>query len=403
MKGLGISTVLLTDELIKKYSDDRIILNKGDINLKVDKIYEPVPGGLYDSNYFGSVLLDACNCRTVKKVNVYCHNCQSTPLDEETRNARFARIELPWYYVPYFKLKGVEKFIADNFKVKYQFEELDSVAGRGKLIKGLELGQVRIEIKEGDDKPTIILHDSYTDISKCSYEGLLNGLRKKGLGNEADELKRFIDLNVLVLPASMRGVKITTIGGKKDLTLPKPTAIYKSIIMAKEKIASVSQRSLQEEVMIRAVLRSYVRKSLMELSEFTKSSKDNLARKMFSARVPNTFRSVITAGPELRIDEVSVPIQNAYGILKDRYLAYIMEERNLPEFKARRIYEKGSQDTLDKFEEWVTETDPKLIMVRQPTLHKYSMMSFKMKLHKGHDLKLPLEVCGPFGGDFDGD
>ena len=31
------------------------------------------------------------------------------------------------------------------------------------------------------------------------------------------------------------------------------------------------------------------------------------------------------------------------------------------------------------------------------------MMSFRVKIHKGHDLKLPLEICAPFGGDFDGD
>jgi hypothetical protein len=403
MKGLGISTVLLTDELIKKYSEDRIILERGDINLKVEKVIEPVPGGLYDSNYFGSVLLDACNCRRVKKFNVYCHDCGSEALDEETRNSRFARIELPWHYVPHFKKSGVEKFISENFKVKYEFTEIDAVAGRGKLIKGLELGQVRVELTEGKDKPTLILHDQYTDIEKCSYEGLLSGLREKGLGFEADELKRYIDLNVLVLPASMRGVKITTIKGKKVLTLPKTSSIYKSIIMAKEKIASGSNRNLMDEVMVRATLRAYVRKSLMELSEFTKSSKENLGRKMYRARVGNTFRSVITAGPELRIDEVSVPIQNAYAILKDRYIEQLMSETGLPTYKAQRIYDKGTDETLSKFKSWVKETDPKVIMVRQPTLHKYSMMSFRLKIHSGNDVKVPLEVCGPFGGDFDGD
>jgi len=194
---------------------------------------------------------------------------------------------------------------------------------------------------------------------------------------------------------------MATVGGKKQLTLPKTTAIYKSIIMAKEQILSKPKQELGEEVILRGVLRSYTRKALKELSEFTKSSKDNLARKMFSARVPNTFRSVITAGPELRVDEVSVPIQNAYGILKDRYLEYLMSEKELPYFKALKIYERGSDETLEDFETWVEESSPTVIMVRQPTLHKYSMMSFKIKIHKGHDLKLALEVCGPFGGDFD--
>ena len=394
-KGLGISTVLLTDDLILKYSEDRVITNKGDINLKVDKYYEPIVGGLYDSNFFGSVFLDACNCKAVKKVNTYCHNCGSTPLDETTRNSRFARIEMPWLYVPYFKLKGVESFLKNNFKLKFEFSEFESVAGRGKLIKALELGQIKVVVDENSDKPTIIFHDSHTDLERCSYEGLLLGLREVGLTNEAAELKKFIDKNILVLPASMRGIKITTIGGKRDLTLPKTTAIYKSIILAKEQILKTSQNSLSEEVILRATLRAYARKALMELSEFTKSSKDNLARKMFSARVNNTFRSVITAGPELKIDEISMPIQNAYGILKDRFVEYLMSDRNLPYFKALKIYDRGSDEILEEFDKWVSTENPVVIMVRQPTLHKYSMMAFTFKIHKGHDLKLALEVCGP--------
>lgn len=369
-KNLGIGTVLLDDELILKYSEDRVITNNRDINLKVDKVFEPVPGGLYDSNFFGSVLLDACNCRTVKRVNTYCHNCGSTPLDETTRNSRFARIEMPYLYVPYFKLKGVEDFIKTNFRIKYDFNDVDAVGGRGKLIKGLEMGQVEVSIEEDKDKPTLLIHDNFTDIDKCGYEGLIKGLTDVGLNNEASEVKKFIDKYILVLPASMRGVKITTIAGKKQLTLPKTTAIYKSIIMAKEQVLSNPQPSIKEEVIMRGVLRLYVRKALMELSEFTKSSKDNLARRMFSARVPNTFRSVITAGPELKIEEVSIPLQNAYGILKDRYLEFLMSDRNIPYFKALKIYEKGNQETLDEFESWVYKTDPVVIMVRQPTLHK---------------------------------
>ena len=403
MSKLGISTITLTDELILKYSGDRVIRNKGDINLRKDKVLEPVAGGLYDSNYFGSMYLDSCNCRAVKKVNTYCHVCGSTPLDEETRNSRFARIELPWYYVPYFKLKGLEKLINENFSVSNDFEDIEEVAGRGKLIRGLELGQVEIVVDPKKEKPIIRLHDQYTDLDKCSYEGLLKSLNDKGFESEAIEAKKFIDKNILVMPASMRGIKLSTIGGQRQITLPQPTAVYKSILMAMEQLADSHVNKLDQEVMLRAVLRSYIRKSLMELSEFTKSSKENLARRMFSARVPNTFRSVITAGPELRTDEVSIPVQNAYGILKDRYLDFLMSEKNVPFYKANEIYNKGSQDTLDMFEEWVKKVNPAIILVRQPALHKYSMMSFNIKIHKGHDMKLPLEICGPFGGDFDGD
>lgn len=404
MAKLGISTVTLTDELIEKFSADRVVTNGGDINLRVDKIYEPVVGGLYDSNYFGSVLLDVCNCKAVRKLNTYCPSCGSTPLDEDTRNSRFARMELPWFYVPHFKMKGIETYLVTNFILQFDFQELTEISGKGKLQKALDLAQIEVLTEESKDKPIIRFHDQYTDLGRVSYEGLLLGLKELNLNKEASDLKVFIDKYVLIIPASMRGVKITTIAGQRQLTLPKPTAIYKSIFMALDQIANnTNARDLVEEIIIRGVFRNYVRKSLLELSEFTKSSKENLGRQMFSARVPNTFRSVITAGPELKIDEISIPIQNAYGILKDRYLDYLMSERNIPYYRALEIYTKGDSDTLDEFSSWVTKESPVVIMVRQPTLHRYSMMAFTFKVHKGHDMKLPLEICGPFGGDFDGD
>lgn len=399
MKGkLGINTTLLTDELILRYSAERVIKNKGNINLKKDRILEPVPGGLYDSDYFGSVLQDECNCRSVKKINVYCHHCGSTPLDEATRNSRFARIDLPYMYVPYFKIKGFVKLVQDTFKIVFDFTDMEEVSGRDKLIKGLELGQVEVTIGDADNRPVLRLHDQFTDISLASYEGLLKEMDRVGLSSEAAELRRYIDKYVLVTPASMRGIKITTIGGQRQLAIPYTTSVYTSILMVMDQIRDKSEgRSLTEEIILRGVFRNYLRKSLSELSEFTKSSKENLARQMYSARVPNTSRSVITAGPELKTDEVSLPFQNLYAMLKDEFIEHLMTSQGVPFYRANEIYSRGDTNTLNDFEAYVKERNPVVIMVRQPALYKYSMMSFRVKMHKGHDLKLPLEICAPFG------
>lgn len=401
---LGINTVLLTDDLIVRYSADRIIRNKGNINLKKDRVLEPVTGGLYDSNYFGSIFMDKCNCGTVKKVNVYCFLCGSTPLDEVTRNSRFARIELPWMYLPYFKIKGLVKIVQETFKIEFDFGTLDEIAGRDKLIKALELGQVEIKVDKDQPKPILRLHDQYTDISLSSYEGLINEMNRVGLPAEALEVKKYIDKNILISPASMRGIKVTTVGGQRQLSLPYTTSVYTSIMMCLDQFKEKSEyRSLEEEIILRGIFRAYLRKSLGELSEFTKSSKENLARQMYSARVPNTSRSVITAGPELKTDEVSLPFQNVYAMMKTEFIEHIMKDHGIPFYRASEIYNKGETNTLNDFENYVKDRNPVVIMVRQPALYKYSMMAFRVKIHKGHDLKLPLEICGPFGGDFDGD
>jgi DNA-directed RNA polymerase beta' subunit len=366
---LGIDTVLLTDDLIVRYSADRVIRNKGNINLKKDRMIEPVAGGLYDSNYFGSIFMDKCNCGSVKKVNVYCHVCGSTPLDEVTRTSRFARIELPWMYLPYFKVKGFVKTISEMFIINFDFGELDEVSGRDKLIKGMELGQVEIIIDEKKEKPILRLHDQFTDISLASYEGLISEMHRVGMTAEAEEVKRYIDKMILVSPASMRGIKITTVGGQRQLSLPYTTSVYTSIMMSLDQFKEKSEyRNLQEEIILRGIFRAYLRKSLGELSEFTKSSKDNLARQMYSARVPNTSRSVITAGPELRTDEVSLPFQNVYAMMKKEFIEHIMKEQGIPFYRANEIYTRGDQSTLNDFEAYVKERNPVVIMVRQPAL-----------------------------------
>ena len=402
MKNVNIKTKLLTDTLIQKYSEDRIVKNKGDINLKVDKYFDPVPEGLYDSHYFGSVYSDSCNCKLVRKQNVYCHNCGSTPLDEATRNSRFARIESPFYYSPYFKMKSLQDFILENFKIVYKLDKLTSIEGRGKLTRALDLCTVEIKIDKKYNKPVLIFGDNYKTIKKVSFEGLLSELTREGLTAESETIKKYIDKNIIVTPASMRGINITTIKGKRDLVFPRSTSIYKSVILAKTRLVKVLKEgklSEEEKAMMIGVYRAYLRKSLLELSEFSKTSKENLARKMYSARINNSSRSVITAGPHLRVDTISLPLQNAYAMLKERFVTHLMEKNPINYMKALKMYNRGSDKLLEYFEKWIKISNPTVIMVRQPTLHKYSMMSFKIQIHKGHDLKIPLEVCGPFGGD----
>ena len=42
-------------------------------------------------------------------------------------------------------------------------------------------------------------------------------------------------------------------------------------------------------------------------------------------------------------------------------------------------------------------------MNRAPSLHKYSLMGFNVKLTNGHAIKVNPSIVSPFGMDFDGD
>lgn len=404
MAELDLKTFILTDEIIKQFSGDRVIENGGNLNLRKDRVLEPVPGGLYDSKFFGSTSADSCNCRAVKKVNVYCHICNSTLLDEETRNTRFARIELPFYYLPFFKKEGLVKFIRETFNVRFEFLNDEEITkGSDKIVRCLELGEVRIEKHEDRDKPTLVIHDQFTSVDLLSYEGLVNVMNAEGMHSEVQEMTRFIDKLVLVPPASMRGISFTRIEGVRQLTMPYSTSIYTSIIKFIQRYQQDlnKRKSVESEAIIRGGARAYFRKALLELSEFNRSSKESLARRMYDVRVGNTSRSVISVGPELATDEVSYPIQNAYAVLKSRFIQYLQDSEGKSLVEAHKMYNRGSSSTLELFEEWVEKVTPIAILVRQPILHKYNLMAFKLKLHRGHDLKMPPETCQGFAGDFD--
>lgn len=44
-----------------------------------------------------------------------------------------------------------------------------------------------------------------------------------------------------------------------------------------------------------------------------------------------------------------------------------------------------------------------VLMNRQPTLHKMSMMAHKVRVIPGNSFRLNLSVCPPYNADFDGD
>lgn len=56
----------------------------------------------------------------------------------------------------------------------------------------------------------------------------------------------------------------------------------------------------------------------------------------------------------------------------------------------------------DVVERWLKDGDP-VMLIRQPTLHKGSMMCGKARLHDRHTVEMNVNVTTPYNGDFDGD
>ena len=68
---MAISLELLTDDDILDYSrsdgKDHVLYSHGDLNLKFDRL-QPITGGVYDTEIFGSPMVDRCVCGKFDKL-----------------------------------------------------------------------------------------------------------------------------------------------------------------------------------------------------------------------------------------------------------------------------------------------------------------------------------------------
>lgn len=98
---MAASLELLTDEDIIDYTrsdgKDRVITSHKDLNLTRITSIQPVVGGVYDVDIFGSPYEDRCICGHIRQQSLEpCPNCGARVFSREEGLRRFARIELPF-------------------------------------------------------------------------------------------------------------------------------------------------------------------------------------------------------------------------------------------------------------------------------------------------------------------
>lgn len=144
-------------------------------------------------------------------------------------------------------------------------------------------------------------------------------------------------------------------------------------------------------------------------------------------RVEFSARTVITPDPNLRIDQVAVPLQMAliltYGelVTSKNYNRLRESVKNGPEKYpgANYVTLKGENSQMslgfqrnrkiaeslkigDTVHRHLRDNDV-ILFNRQPSLHKLSIMGFHAKVMPGRTLRFNECNCSPFNADFDGD
>jgi len=133
------------------------------------------------------------------------------------------------------------------------------------------------------------------------------------------------------------------------------------------------------------------------------SGKEGIFRKnLLGKRVDYSGRSVITVGPDLKLDECGLPIYIAVRIFSPFIISKLIE-RNIaytPK-QAEKLIKEQDPVALEILQEVIK--DKYVLLNRAPTLHRLSIQAFKVKLMPGKTIRIHPLVCPAFNADFDGD
>lgn len=181
---------------------------------------------------------------------------------------------------------------------------------------------------------------------------------------------------------------------------------------APEVIRRNEQRMLQEAVDAlidnssarsgRAVAATGQRRRLKSLSDMLKGKQGRFRQNLLGKRVDYSGRSVIVAGPELKMHQCGLPKMMALELFKPFVIGQLIQNEFAHNIRsATRMIEQGETAVWDALDEVIKEKY--VLLNRAPSLHRLSIQAFQPVLIEGKAIQLHPLVCKGFNADFDGD
>jgi len=181
---------------------------------------------------------------------------------------------------------------------------------------------------------------------------------------------------------------------------------------APEVIRRNEQRMLQEAVDAlidnnsarsgRAVAATGQRRRLKSLSDMLKGKQGRFRQNLLGKRVDYSGRSVIVAGPELKMHQCGLPKTMALELFKPFVIGRLIDQELAHNIRsATRMIEMGEAAVWDALDEVIR--GKYVLLNRAPSLHRLSIQAFQPVLIEGKAIQLHPLVCRGFNADFDGD
>ena len=445
-----ISAGLASPQVIKSWSFGEV-KKPETINYRT---FKPERDGLFCAKIFGPVKDYECICGKYKRMKhrgVVCEKCGVEVTLAKVRRERMGHIDLAapvahiWFLkslpsriglllnvtlreierVLYFEsyivtdpgLTELEKgqiLTEEEWVEKY--EEFGDEFSAG---MGAEAVQILLEELDIDDEIRIIREEIPQTNSETKLKKFSKRLKLLEAFKDSGNKPEWMIMNVLpVLPPDLRPL-VPLEGGRfatSDLN-----DLYRRVINrnnrlkrllelnAPEIIVRNEKRMLQESVDALLdngrrgrVITGTNKRPLKSLADMIKGKGGRFRQNLLGKRVDYSGRSVIVAGPNLKLHQCGLPKKMAlelfkpfvYGKLENRELATTIKA-------AKKLVERETPEVWEVLEEVIREHP--VLLNRAPTLHRLGLQAFEPKLIEGKAIQLHPLVCVAFNADFDGD
>lgn len=433
------SLKLMTDKRIKEIASGEI-KNYGYFNFKF-KHPKPVPDGLFCQKVFGPTRSYTCDCGITRKISgttkfksTPCSECGIEYISSDSRNDRFGYINTGIYYINPICVKLISRILGIGPKLLESLSRGDTkvslnVSPNGYLYDSFgtpyvisldtEFGDINsidslvLKMKELDIDGNISMMENKSSSGSIYY--------KKGYS-----LYDFFNQYVIVSPPSSRDMKKVSDDriGYGEVNILYSRIIRDSIrvrvleqeddsvvdISHKKEIRNFSSLMIQKLMyMLITDGCSYGKVEVPARFEIFKGKEGLIRGNLLGKRVDFSGRSVITAGPDLPLDCIGIPFDMIYELAKPHIIGeikvFLIENNSVSPTMAIKdaLWHYSKKTELSKE---ICESVSKTLIItmnRAPTLHRYGVMDFKVKIHWDKCIYFPIMACTPFNADFDGD
>ncbi|MGI9017889.1 MAG: DNA-directed RNA polymerase subunit beta' [Euzebya sp.] len=141
---------------------------------------------------------------------------------------------------------------------------------------------------------------------------------------------------------------------------------------------------------------------LKSLSDMLKGKQGRFRQNLLGKRVDYSGRSVIVAGPSLKLQQCGLPKLMALELFKPFIMARLVERKSVQNIKAaKKMVDSMIPEVWDVLEEVIR--DHPVLLNRAPTLHRLGLQAFEPVRVEGKAIQVHPLACHAFNADFDGD